>query len=105
RLDPDQGLVAGAELRIRLLLDPDLAWGLKGDGAHRAEPYRPKGGRAVLADADAGHAEAAATDRVGGLFDPRLQFQLFVEVGRVAVAEGDVLALEQLDEDLYEAAV
>ena len=40
-----------------------------------------------------------------GLFDPRLQRQLLLEVGRLAVREGDVLALEQLDEDLDEARV
>ena len=35
RLDPDERLVGGAELGIGLLLDPDLAGSLEGDGAHR----------------------------------------------------------------------
>src|SRR6188474_2643396 len=59
-----------------------------------------------LADADAGHAEAVAlANRLRGLFDPRLERQLLLEVGRLAVLEGDVLALEQLDEDLDEARI
>src|SRR5690348_4699615 len=55
---------------------------------------------------DAGDLEAAffAAD-AGGLFDPRLERQLLLEVGRLAVLEGDVFALEQLDEDLDEAGV
>ena len=39
RLDPDQRLVGGADLGVGLLLDPDLARSLEGDGAHRAQPY------------------------------------------------------------------
>ena len=39
------------------------------------------------------------------LLDPRLQRQLLLEVGVLAVAERDVLALEQLDEDLDEVGV
>jgi hypothetical protein len=36
RLDPHQGVVGRDDLRIGLLLDPDLARCLEGDGAHRA---------------------------------------------------------------------
>ena len=47
-------------------------------------------------------AVAAGAGRLG---DPRFERQLLLEVGRLAVLEGDVLALEQLDEDLDEAGV
>ncbi len=48
---------------------------------------------------------AEVGSRARRLGDPRFQRQLFLEVGLLAVAEGDVLALEQLDEDLDEARV
>src|SRR5215207_4690668 len=70
--------------------------------ARTGEPYRSGG----LADRDAGDLEATDVDsRAGGLRDPRFQRQLLLEVGLLAVAEGDVLALEQLDEDLDETGV
>ena len=46
RLDPDQRVVGGDDLRIGLLLDPNLLGSLKGDGAHRPQPYRPRPFRA-----------------------------------------------------------
>ena len=39
RLDPNQRVVGRGDLRIGLLLDPDLTGGLEGDGAHRRLPY------------------------------------------------------------------
>src|SRR4249919_2041638 len=55
---------------------------------------------------DAGDLEAAGLAiRTGRLGDPRFQRQLLLEVRRLAMGEGDVLALEQLDEDLDEAGV
>src|SRR6266576_5849584 len=64
----------------------------------RAQRYRSAG--------DAGYLEAAFfAAGAGGLFDPRLQCQLLLEVGGLAMLEGDVFALEQLDEDLDEAGV
>ena len=107
RLDPDQRLVGGADLGIGLLLDPDLAGRLEGDGAHRRrEPYRAGAGSSVSRPGRRRtwkRSELAAG--AGGLGDPRLERQLLLEVGRLAVLEGDVLALEQLDEDLDEAGV
>src|SRR5260221_5778370 len=62
--------------------------------------------RPTRLDADAGHLEAAALAvGAGRLGDPRFKCQLLLEVGGLAVLEGDVLALEQLDEDLDEAGV
>src|SRR4051812_26713822 len=56
--------------------------------------------------ADAGDLEAAGPGAgAGGLGDPRLERQLLLEVGGLAVLEGDVFAVEQLDEDLDEARV
>ena len=40
RLDPDDRLVGRAELGIGLLVDPDLAGRLEGDGAHRRRTLR-----------------------------------------------------------------
>ena len=106
RLDPDQGLVGGADLGIGLLLDPDLAGRLEGDGAHR-RANRIARPRQASADAvtPATWKRSELAVGAGGLGDPRLQRQLLLEVGRLAVLEGDVLALEQLDEDLDEAGV
>ena len=41
RLDADDASSGSIELRLGLLLDPDLAGRLEGDGAHRGQPYRP----------------------------------------------------------------
>ena len=101
RLDSDERLVGGGDLGIGLLLDSDLTGSLESDGAHA--PNRI--GR-LLADGDAGDLESAvAVARARGLLDPRLERELLLEVGLLAVAEGEVLALEQLDEDLDEAGV
>src|ERR1700759_3622472 len=55
---------------------------------------------------DAGDLETIARAvRARRLGDPGLERELFLEVGRLAVLEGDVFALEQLDEDLDEAGV
>src|SRR5689334_14301362 len=55
-------------------------------------------GRAPAELVDAGDLEAALLAAgAGGLFDPCLQRQLLLEVGGLAVGEGDVFALEQLD--------
>src|SRR6476646_8994728 len=78
-----------------------------------ADGPNPAGLRPVLgpsaggsADADAGDLEAADADTwARRLGDPRFQRQLALEVGLLAVAEGDVLALEQLDEALDETRV
>src|SRR3982750_2648961 len=76
----------------------------------RAQRYRtylpPVCGDKCVPLVDAGDLEAALLAAgAGGLLDPRLQRQLFLEVGRLAVLEGDVLALEQLDEDPDEAGL
>src|ERR1700709_18364 len=59
-----------------------------------------------LLSADAGDREAVApvigASRLG---DARFERQLLLEVRRLAMGEGDVLALEQLDEDLDEAGI
>src|SRR4029079_9222957 len=39
RLDPHHRIVWRPDLRVRLLLHPDLAGRLVGDGAHRGAPY------------------------------------------------------------------
>src|SRR4051812_48897197 len=58
------------------------------------------------ADGDAGNLETTRpVGWAGRLFDPCLEAQLLLEVGGLAVLEGDVLALQQLDEDLDEAGV
>src|SRR4029077_8215646 len=86
RLDPHHRIVGGNQLRVGLLLDPNLPGRLKCDGTHSAEPYRSSADgpkirlygvksarrRAVLADGDVRGAEAVAVaEGVGGLFDPR----------------------------------
>src|SRR3954454_18619858 len=68
----------------------------------RIRPGTVAGERSV----DAGDLEAAgAALGAGGLGDPGLERQLLLEVGRLAVLEGDVLAFEQLDEHLDVAGV
>ena len=42
RLDADERVVGRPQLGLGLLLDPDLAGRLEGDGAHRSEPYRSR---------------------------------------------------------------
>src|SRR5690242_5094859 len=54
---------------------------------------------------DLGAEAVAAALGPGGLGHPRLQRELLLEVGGLGVLEGDVLAFEQLDEDLDELRV
>ena len=80
RLDPHHRLVRSADLRVRLLVDPNLSGSLKGDRSHGRNLS------ARLADADAGDLEAAGLYAgARGLGDARFQRQLALEVGLLPV--------------------
>ena len=102
---------------IGLLVDPDLVRCLEGDRAHRganriARATGPAAGRQPGVEDPTGvfsprwiwkRSERALGARRDG--DPRLERELLLEVGRVDVLEGDVVAFDQLDEDLDELGV
>src|SRR6476659_8687052 len=67
----------------------------------RSEPQIPLASTRTTASSEAAGVGAGA----GRLGDPCFQRQLALEVGLLTVAEGDVLVLEQLDEDLDETGV
>src|SRR6476660_2074597 len=63
-----------------------------------SRPGRFSGEAGALLDLEA----VGPVGRARRLGDPRLERQLFLEVRRLGVLEGDVVAFDQLDEDLDE---